>query len=420
MQSILFTNAQLKGKQGTTDIYVVAGKFEKIAPNLQGSVQADKVVDLGGKLVVPPYCDPHIHLDYVFTAFNPAAENKTGSLFEGIQRWSETKGTLTIQEIKERAKIAMKKEILTGVQHIRTHVDVTDPKLTALRAMLELRQEVQDTCDLQIIAFPQEGMYAYKGGDELVEEALKMGADLVGAIPHFEFTREDGVRSVQKAFELAVKYDKMVDIHCDETDDDQSRFIEVLAAEAYRHGMGTRSTASHTCAMSSYNSAYAYKLFKLLGMSKVNFIACPTENIHLQGRFDNHPKRRGLTRVKELNDAGINVCFAQDSISDPWYPVGNGNLMNILDAGIHIAQMMSLPEIENALYLITINGARTLNILDTYGIEAGKAANFLVLNAQSGFEAVCERTGVALSVRNGRYLFERAPEVIITENNLLK
>lgn len=183
----------------------------------------------------------------------------------------------------------MKQEILTGVQYIRTHVDVTDPKLTALQAMLELREEVKDTCTLQIIAFPQEGMYAYQGGDKLVEEALKMGADLVGAIPHFEYTREDGVKSVQKAFELAVKYDKMVDIHCDETDDDQSRFIEVLAAEALRSGIAEKATASHTCAMHSYNNAYTYKLFKLLGLSKVNFISCPTENIHLQGRFDNYP-----------------------------------------------------------------------------------------------------------------------------------
>ncbi|MDD3396341.1 MAG: amidohydrolase family protein, partial [Acidaminococcaceae bacterium] len=301
-----------------------------------------------------------------------------------------------------------------------THVDVTDPKLTALKAMLELRDEVKETCDLQIIAFPQEGMYAYPGGDELVEEACKMGVDLVGAIPHFEFTREDGVKSVKKAFELAVKYNKMVDIHCDETDDDQSRFIEVLASEAYRNGMGELSTASHTCAMGSYNNAYAYKLFKLLGMSKVNFISCPTENIHLQGRFDAYPKRRGLTRVKELNEAGINVCFAQDSISDPWYPVGNGNLMNVLDAGIHIAQMMSIPEIENALDLITVNGARTLHILDDYGIEAGKSANFIVLNAKGEFEAVCERVNVAMSIRRGECLFERAPEVITTANSLLK
>lgn len=342
MKSILFTNAKLKGQNGLQDIYITDGKFKEIGPGLAAKVTAEKVVDLEGKLAVPPYVDPHIHLDYVFTALNPAAANKTGSLFEGIQRWSETKGRLTKEEIKERARQAMKQEILTGVQYIRTHVDVTDPKLTALQAMLELREEVKDTCILQIIAFPQEGMYAYQGGDKLVEEALKMGADLVGAIPHFEYTREDGVKSVQKAFELAVKYDKMVDIHCDETDDDQSRFIEVLAAEALRSGIAEKATASHTCAMHSYNNAYTYKLFKLLGLSKVNFISCPTENIHLQGRFDNYPKRRGLTRVKELNEAGINVCFAQDSMSDPWYPVGNGNLMNILDAGIHIAQMMSI------------------------------------------------------------------------------
>ena len=420
MKSILFTNAKLKGQNGLQDIYITDGKFKEIGPGLAAKVTAEKVVDLEGKLAVPPYVDPHIHLDYVFTALNPAAANKTGSLFEGIQRWSETKGRLTKEEIKERARQAMKQEILTGVQYIRTHVDVTDPKLTALRAMLELREEVKDTCTLQIIAFPQEGMYANQGGDKLVEEALTMGADLVGAIPHFEYTREDGVKSVQKAFELAVKYDKMVDIHCDETDDDQSRFIEVLAAEALRSGIAEKATASHTCAMHSYNNAYTYKLFKLLGLSKVNFISCPTENIHLQGRFDNYPKRRGLTRVKELNEAGINVCFAQDSMSDPWYPVGNGNLMNILDAGIHIAQMMSIEEISNSLDLITVNGARTLNILDQYGIEAGKPANFIVLNAKGEFEAVCNRVSVACSVRDGEFLFERAPEVITTTNGLLK
>lgn len=420
MKSILFTNAKLKGQNGLQDIYITDGKFKEIGPGLAAKVTAEKVVDLEGKLAVPPYVDPHIHLDYVFTALNPAAANKTGSLFEGIQRWSETKGRLTKEEIKERARQAMKQEILTGVQYIRTHVDVTDPKLTALQAMLELREEVKDTCTLQTIAFPQEGMYAYQGGDKLVEEALKMGADLVGAIPHFEYTREDGVKSVQKAFELAVKYDKMVDIHCDETDDDQSRFIEVLAAEALRSGIAEKATASHTCAMHSYNNAYTYKLFKLLGLSKVNFISCPTENIHLQGRFDNYPKRRGLTRVKELNEAGINVCFAQDSMSDPWYPVGNGNLMNILDAGIHIAQMMSIEEISNSLDLITVNGARTLNILDQYGIEAGKPANFIVLNAKGEFEAVCNRVSVACSVRDGEFLFERAPEVITTTNGLLK
>ncbi len=420
MTRTLFANAALKGRDGLVDILVEDGTFKAIGRGAGAGVAVDRTVDLGGRLVTPPYCDPHIHLDYVFTALNPAAANKTGSLFEGIQRWSETKGGLSKEEIKARARQAMKQEILTGVQHIRTHVDVTDPRLTALQAMLELREEVKDTCDLQIIAFPQEGMYAYKGGDELVEEALKMGADLVGAIPHFEFTREDGVKSVRKAFELAVKYDKMVDIHCDETDDDQSRFLEVLAAEAYRTGIAERATASHTCAMHSYNNAYAYKLFRLLGLSRINFISCPTENIHLQGRFDAYPKRRGLTRVKELTEAGMNVCFAQDSMSDPWYPVGSGNLMYVLDAGMHIAQMMSIEELENALDFITVKGARTLNILDRYGVEEGKPANFIVLNAKSGFEAICNRVSVACSVRNGEYLFERAPEVITTDNPLLK
>lgn len=419
MQSVVFMNAKLKGNPVLQDLLIENGVFKQIGPCLSGKANVEKTIDLAGKLTVAPYVDPHIHLDYVFTALNPAAVNKSGSLFEGIQRWSETKGGLSTQEIKDRAKLAIKKEVLTGVQHIRTHVDVTDPKLTALKAMLELREEVRDIITLQIIAFPQEGMYAYKGGDELVEEALKMGADLVGAIPHFEFTRENGEKSVKKAVALAMKYQKMIDVHCDETDDEQSRFLEVLANEAYVNDIGELTTASHTCAMHSYNNAYTYKLFKLLGLSKINFISCPTENIHLQGRFDEYPKRRGVTRVKELNEAGINVCFAQDSMSDPWYPVGSGNLMNVLDAGLHICQMMSIPEIENALDLITVNGAKTLNIMEAYGIAPGKPANFIVLNAKGEFEAVCDRVSVNCSVRKGEFLFRRT-ESVDTKVALLK
>ena len=429
MKSILFTNAKLKGQNGLQDIYITDGKFKEIGPGLAAKVTAEKVVDLEGKLAVPPYVDPHIHLDYVFTALNPAAANKTGSLFEGIQRWSETKGRLTKEEIKERACQAMKQEILTGVQYIRTHVDVTDPKLTALRAMLELREEVKDTCTLQIIAFPQEGMYAYQGGDKLVEEALTMGADLVGAIPHFEYTREDGVKSVQKAFELAVKYDKMVDIHCDETDDDQSRFIEVLAAEALRSGIAEKATASHTCAMHSYNNAYTYKLFKLLGLSKVNFISCPTENIHLQGRFDNYPKRRGLTRVKELNEAGFDTvlieniqgagavdCNQVEGVADFF---DTHHLRDVYTGVKNIHQITVADRIPGIAHGILGKADVDAGFVQ-YGIEAGKPANFIVLNAKGEFEAVCNRVSVACSVRDGEFLFERAPEVITTTNGLLK
>lgn len=412
----VYKNVRLKGKKDLIDILVEDGVFKKIGNNIQGNEE----IDLKGNLVLPPYVDPHIHLDYVFTAKKDGALNGTGTLFEGIQRWSETKSDLTIEEIKERAKLGIKKEMLNGVQFIRTHADVTDPALTSLKALLELKEELKDIVTIQIVAFPQEGMYAYKGGDLLVEEALKMGADCVGAIPHFEFAREFGEKSIHKTVELALKYNKLIDVNCDETDDDQSRFLELLAALAYMNDIGHLTTASHTCSFGSVNNAYAFKLMKLLKQSKVNFISCPTENIYLQGRQDTYPKRRGLTRVKELNDAKINVCFAQDSMSDPWYPLGNGNMMMILDHGIHIAQMMSFEEIDNALDLITTNGAITMNIQEQYGIEEGKPANFIVLNAKSEFEAICERAGVLASIRNGKTLFWKEPEIIKTGIEILK
>lgn len=414
--SCVYKNARLKGNKELVDILVEDGKFKEIGIDLKGNEE----IDLKGNLVLPPYVDPHIHLDYVFTARKDGALNGTGTLFEGIQRWSETKTDLTVEEVKERARIGIKKEMLNGVQFIRTHADVTDPSLTSLKALLELREELKDIVTIQIVAFPQEGMYAYKGGDKLVEEALKMGADCVGAIPHFEFAREFGEKSIHKTVELALKYNKLIDVHCDETDDDQSRFLELLAALAYMNDIGHLTTASHTCSFGSVNNAYAFKLMKLLKQSKLNFISCPTENIYLQGRQDTYPKRRGLTRVKELNDAKINVCFAQDSMSDPWYPLGNGNMMMILDHGIHIAQMMSFEEIDNALDLITINGAITMNIQDKYGIEKGKPANFIVLNAKSEFEAICERAIVLSSIRNGKQLFVKEPQIIETKIDLLK
>lgn len=422
MSNILFKNTKLRDYKENCNILVQDGIIKEIETDLNKlniDYNNTKVIDIKGRLTIPPYVEPHIHLDYVYTAHNPTAKNSTGTLFEGIQRWSESKNNLNKEDVKERAKIALRKQITTGIQHIRTHVDVTDKNLTALKAMLELKEEFKDIVSLQIIAFPQEGMYAFKGGEELVEEALKMGADVVGAIPHFEYTREFGEKSVKKTIELALKYNKLVDIHCDETDDEQSRFLEVLAAHAYLEGIGEKVTASHTCAMHSYNNAYTYKLFKLLKESNLNFIACPTENIHLQGRFDSYPKRRGVTRVKEMVQEGINVCFAQDSISDPWYPLGTGNLMNILDAGLHICQMMSFEEINNSLDLITTNGAKTLNIQNEYGIKVGNKANFIVLNATSEFEAIQERVSVIYSIKNGNILFERIPEIIKSDNQFL-
>ena len=266
MSTQLFINAHIAtGMPGSTaaetaaiqDILVEDGKFISIAPNLKATLEAQgkdmasvEVVDLGGKLVCPPFCDTHLHLDYVFTARKPGAVNESGTLFEGIQRWSETKADLTVDEIKERAKIGIAKEMRHGVQFIRSHADATDPNLTSLKALLELKEELKDTVTLQIVSFPQEGMYSYEGphgesGADLVEEGLKMGADCVGGIPHFEQCREFGERSMHTVVELASKYDKLIDVHCDETDDPNSRYLELLSALAYRAGIGSRTTASH-------------------------------------------------------------------------------------------------------------------------------------------------------------------------------
>ena len=370
--------------------------------------KCEEEIDLNGKLILPPYVDPHLHLDYVYTGRNDGGKIKSGTLFEGIARWHEIKKTQTLEDAKKRALQGIREEVSQGVQFIRTHIDVTDPNLTGMKAMLELREELKDIVTIQIVSFPQEGMYAFKGGYELVEEGLKMGADCVGGIPHFEWAREIGEKSIHSIVELAVKHDKMIDVHCDETDDVMSRFLELLNALVMVEGVGKRTAASHTCSFGSADNAYAFRMMSLLKGSGINFISCPTENAYLQGRQDTYPKRRGLTRVKELLNEGINVCFAQDSINDPWYPLGNGNMMNILDNGIHLSQVASYDELETAFNLITHNGAKAMMIEDQYGLEVGKPANFIVLNESSVFEAIRKRVEVLSSVRNGNFLFRRS------------
>ena len=416
MTVTVYKNAQLQGCDTTTDIAVVDGKFSKIGGDLSDYEKNGNTVDLKGNLVIPPFADAHIHLDYIYTASLPTHETTSGTLFEAIDNWSDSKASLTAEIIKERALKGVKMQISHGVQYVRSHVDVTDPKLTALKALLELKEELKDYIDLQIVAFPQEGYFAYKGCAELVEEALKMGADVVGGIPHFEFTREDGVRSVEKGFELAMKYDKLLDFHCDETDDDQSRFVESIAAFTYFNSMQGRTAASHTCAMGSYNNAYAFKMMSKFKKAQLNFIVCPTENCYLQGRYDSYPKRRGISRVDELTQNGLNVSFAQDSISDPWYPLGNGNLMHQLDFGLHLSHMMSVDEIKNSLKFVTENGAKTMCIKD-YGIKEGNSANFVVLDEKNVFDAVRNTASTILSVRNGKVIMEKQPEKMLTTYN---
>ncbi|HBT58825.1 cytosine deaminase [Halopseudomonas aestusnigri] len=402
-------NARLPGETGLYRVEISAGRFSRIEPQSADVVAAADELDAGGNLLLPPFVEPHIHLDAALTAGQPRW-NQSGTLFEGIECWGERKAMLSRDDVISRAEQTLKLFAAHGIQYVRTHVDVTDPQLTALRAMVEVRDRVREFVDLQIVAFPQEGILSFPGGKELMSDAVTVGADVIGGIPHFEFTRDYGVESVKLLMDLAEANDCLVDVHCDEIDDPQSRFLEVLAAEALSRDYGSRVTASHTCAMHSYEDAYCSRLFRLLGKSGLRFVALPTENLHLQGRFDGYPKRRGITRVPELLDAGLKVCFGQDSIRDPWYPMGNGNLLRTLDVGLHACHMLGMERIETALEIVTDNGAAALNLAE-YGIAVGNPARCMVLNGTTPYEVLLNQSPVLASVRDGRCLVQRAAPV---------
>ncbi|WP_395490026.1 cytosine deaminase [Cedecea davisae] len=400
-------NVRLAGREGLWQLSIADGKFQGITPMGDALPEGGQVLDGNGGLAIAPFVEPHIHLDTTQTAGQPSW-NQSGTLFEGIERWAERKALLSHEDVKNRAWQTLKWQIANGIQYVRTHVDVSDPTLTALKAMLEVKQEVAPWVELQLVAFPQEGILSYPNGEALLEEALQLGADVVGAIPHFEFTREYGVESLHKAFALAQKYNRRLDIHCDEIDDEQSRFVETVAALAHRDGIGARVTASHTTAMHSYNGAYTSRLFRLLKLSGINFVANPLVNIHLQGRFDDYPKRRGVTRVKEMLGAGINVCFGHDDVFDPWYPLGTANMLQVLHMGLHVCQLMGYRQIDEGLKLITDNSARTFGVED-YGITEGNTANLVILPAENGFDAVRRQVPVRWSIRAGRVIATTQP-----------
>ena len=389
------------------DVRIVDGKFAEIADNLAPEA-GEQVIDATNKLMIPPFVDPHVHLDSTMTAGDPEW-NETGTLFDGIRIWSERKKTLSHEDVKQRAIQALKIQAAHGLQFVRSHVDITDPDLVALKALIEVREEVKPWMTLQLGAFPQEGILSFPGGKELMIKAAELGVDAIGAIPHFEFTREYSVESLHFAFEVAQKYNLLIDAHTDEIDDPASRGLETMATLALETGLKEKVTASHTTAMGSYNDAYVYKLMRLLKMSDINFVANPLINMYLGGRFDTYPKRRGLTRVKELDAEGINVAFGEDDIKDPWYPMGNGNMVDALHMGLHATQIMGYSEIMNSYRFITKNGARTMHVQDSYGIEVGKPANFLIFNATNWFDALNERAEMLYSIHNGEVLVETKP-----------
>lgn len=408
---MVIAGCRIRGREGLYDVTYEKGTFTSIIEQGKKEVPADAYL-AEGRMLMPPFVEPHIHLDCVLTAGIPHY-NMSGTLFEGISTWQEYKTTqpLIVSEIKDRAKTALRLMAEHGVQFVRTHVDVTETSMKGVEALEELKEEMKGIIELQTVAFPQNGIMSVRGGKELMIKAMDMGTNCVGGIPHYEFTRELGIQSIQFIFELAQKYDAMVDVHCDETDDEQSRCLESLATEAWQRGWGSRTVAAHTCAMGSYNDAYCSKLFRLLKESGIRFNSCPTESTHLQGRFDSFPKRRGITRIKELSDAGMNIALGQDSIADPWYPIGVGNLLRILEMGIHTGHMMGYEDLKHGLDFISINGAKNLCVLESYGIEVGKPANFILLDGKDDYEVIRFQSPVILSVHNGKTIMEKTPAV---------
>jgi cytosine deaminase len=389
MIDLLVCAARLITDEGSSlvDVEIEDGKFLAITPSGHDHPEAHTVIDAHGALLSAPFVEPHVHLDATLTAGEPRW-NESGTLWEGIACWTERKPLLTRADVVNRAEEVLRWYAANGTLHVRSHVDVTDPDLVAFDALLEVRDRVRDVIGLQLVAFPQEGICSYPNGEKLLQEAARRGADVIGAIPHFEDTREDGVRSVEIAFEIAQQFGLRIDAHCDEIDDEQSRFIEVLATLAHRSGLREQVTASHTTAMGSYNAAYSYKLRRIISRSGINVVCNPMVNLHLQGRFDGYPKRRGLTQIKELLADGVNVAFGHDDIMDPWYPLGTANPVEVAHVGALATQLTAPAQIAECFRMVTDRAAKVLGLGVDYGIAPGHPASFVILPAIDPFDVI--------------------------------
>lgn len=413
MDSVI-QDARLTGREGLTDIGLEGGKIVA----LESDLHANNEISAEGNLVSPSFYEIHIHLDAILTEGDPRP-NQSGSLWEGIAIWSERVKRLSREDVRERVFKALRWFVAHGVTHIRTHVDTCDPDLTALKALLELRKEVADLIDIQIVAFPQLGMFSWEGGDELVRKAVELGADVVGGIPHYEITREYGVQNVKFALELAHQTGLPVDIHCDETDDEQSRFVEVMAAETLRLKLSGKVAASHTTAMHSYNNAYADKIVGNIRRAGLHVICNPPDNAVLQGRFDHYPIRRGLTRVKELLAAGVNVAAGHDSVMDPWYPMGKGDPLHTAFVLLHYGLMSGREDRAHLFPMLTSRPAavwnnwlvRDIEGLQGHSVAVGNPADLIVWPVPSEDDAIRTMPMRRYVLKRGRIVAETKPEV---------
>ncbi len=373
---------------------------------LDDGVEAGEVIDAAGDLVSPPFVDPHFHMDATLSYGLPRI-NASGTLLEGIALWGELKQMMTVDEVKERALAYCDWAASLGLLAIRSHVDTCDDRLLGVEALLDVREAVKGYINLQLVAFPQDGLYRDPTAYANTVRALDMGVDVVGGIPHFERTMADGAASVTALCEIAAERGLMVDMHCDETDDPMSRHIEMLAYETQRLGLQGRVAGSHLTSMHSMDNYYVSKLLPLMAEAQVAAIPNPLINIMLQGRHDTFPKRRGLTRVKEMQALGITVGWGQDCVRDPWYSLGTGDMLDVAFMGLHVAQMSAPEEMARCFDMVTTESARIMN-LDGYGLEIGSVASLVVLDAGDRTEAVRLRPARLCVIAKGKVISRQA------------
>jgi cytosine deaminase len=390
--------AHVPGRDALVDIGIEGARIVAVAPGL--AAQAAEEIDAAGNLVAPPLVDPHFHLDAALSYGLPRV-NASGTLLEGIALWGELKPTLTQEALVERALQYCDWAVARGLLAIRSHVDVCDERLLAVEALLDVKRRVAPYLDLQLVAFPQDGLLRSAGAFDNLKRAIAMGVDVVGGIPHFERTMADGAASVRMLCEFAADKGLRVDMHCDESDDPHSRHIETLCGEAHRLGLGGRVTGSHLTSMHSMDNYYVSKLLPLMSESGVAAIANPLINITLQGRADTYPKRRGMTRVPEMLAAGVLVAFGHDCVMDPWYSLGSGDMLEVAHMGLHVAQMTGVDAMRAAFDAVTVNPARILG-LEGYGIAPGCHADCVIFDARDPIEAIRLRAPRLAVLRRGR------------------
>lgn len=404
MFDLLIKNA-LTPDEETVDIACQDGRIVDISRSIVGEARHE--IDAGGHLVTPPFVDSHFHMDATLSFGQPRI-NESGTLLEGIALWGELKPLLTVDALKSRALEYCNWAIARGTLAIRTHVDVCDPNLLAVTALLEVRDQIWPYIDLQLVAFPQDGYLRDPDAETKLKRALDMGVDVIGGIPHFERTMEQGAQSVRALMQIAADRGLMVDMHCDESDDPLSRHIETLTAECQRLGMGGRVAGSHLTSMHSMDNYYVSKLLPLMLESGISVISNPLINMTLQGRHDSYPKRRGLTRIKEITDMGIPLALGQDCVMDPWYSLGSSDMLEVAHMAVHAAHMTSMKDIRKMFDAVTIDAAKILQ-LDDYGLNVGANADLVILQATSPFDAVRLKPARLYVVRRGKVISHTPP-----------